>query len=138
MVIGLALVGCALVYRPLSENAYGIVYGGFIMLAFSSNNVKKVLSHPYMIWLGERSYSLFLIHFSVFYLSNYIVSHFTPDRNGMYALFSRMLGIPFAMFMSMLLFHFIERKQARGLLTEKAFWPWQVKKVMAEQGFYEY
>lgn len=135
MVMGFATLIVSYFYVPLVSSAYGLIYGGFIMMAFNTVSIKKALSNPFMIWLGERSYSLFLIHFSVFYFTNYLVSHFTPDRNGTYALLTRTIGIPLAMFLAMVLFHLVERRQARGLLTDKAFWPWQAKKVMAEHGF---
>ncbi len=134
MLLGLTTLAISFFYLPLVSSAYGLIYGGFIMMAFNTVSIKKALSNPFMIWLGERSYSLFLIHFSVFYFTNFIVSHITPDRNGAYALLTRLIGIPLALFFAMLLFHFVERRQARGLLTEKAFWPWQAKKVMEEQG----
>lgn len=135
MLFGAGILVIAFWYPPLVSSAYGLIYGGFIMMAFNTVSIKKVLSQPLMIWLGERSYSLFLIHFSVFYFTNYLVSYVTPERNSTYALLTRLIGIPLALFLSMLLFHFVERRQARGLLTEKAFWPWQAKSVMAEQGF---
>jgi hypothetical protein len=47
----------------------------------------------------------------------------------MYGLLTRAIGVPLALFFAMLLFYFVERRQARGLMTDKAFWPWQVKKL---------
>jgi peptidoglycan/LPS O-acetylase OafA/YrhL len=135
MLLGLITLITSFFYVPLVSSAYGLIYGGFIMLAFNSAGIKKALSNPFMIWLGERSYSLFLIHFSVFYFTNYLVSNITSERDGTYALLTRTIGIPLALFLAMLLFHLIERRQARGLLTAKAFWPWQAKKAIAEHGF---
>ncbi len=133
---GIAIVFAALVlfkispvYISVLHTGYALVYGGLIIYAFRPGGFRSILSKPIMIWLGERSYSLFLIHFSVFYLMNNIVSHFTPDRNIYYGIFTRGLCIPIALFMAMLLFHFVERKFTRGLVTDKYFWPWQVGRL---------
>jgi peptidoglycan/LPS O-acetylase OafA/YrhL len=113
------------VYLSVLNGGYGLLYAGLIALAFNSAAFKAFLGRPIMIWLGERSYSLFLIHFSVFYLVDNVVSHFLSDRNAWYALLTRGAGIPLALFAAMLLFYFVEKKQAKGLLTGERFWPWQ-------------
>lgn len=115
------------IYLSFMHSGYGLFYAGIIVLAFNIVSLKRFLSRPLMIWLGERSYSLFLIHFSVFYLVDNIVSHFTPERNALYAVLTRGVGIPLALFAAMLLFHFVERRQARGLMTGNMFWPWQAR-----------
>ncbi len=119
----------AWIYLSFMHSGYGLFYAGVIILAFNKGSFKKFLSKPIMIWLGERSYSLFLIHFSVFYLTDNIISHFTTDRNAWYGILTRGIGIPLGLFAAMLLFHFVERRQARGLLTGNLFWPWQVGKL---------
>jgi len=116
-------------YYSIFHSGYGLLYAGIITLAFNLNSLKAFLDNNIMIWLGERSYSLFLIHFSVFYFTDNLVSHFTSDRNAWYGILTRGIGIPFAFFMAMLLFWFVERKQARGLLTGKIFWPWQIGRL---------
>ena len=82
-----------------------------------------------MIWLGERSYSLFLIHFSVFYLVDNLSAHLSTHRGMAYGLLSRGIGVPLAFLAAMTLFYFVERRQARGLVTANMFWPWQVKSL---------
>ncbi len=134
MIAGALLLVVSYFYRPMVESAYGLIYGGFLVLSFNMHSIKRVLGNPYMIWLGERSYSLFLIHFSVFYITDFFISHFLSGRGFGYAFFSRAIGIPMAMFAAMLLFHFVERYQARGLVTADAFWPWQAKKAVEAQG----
>jgi peptidoglycan/LPS O-acetylase OafA/YrhL len=120
----------AWIYLSFMHAGYGLFYAGVIVFAFNLVSFKKFLSKPIMIWLGERSYSLFLIHFSVFYLVDNIISHFTTDRNAWYGVLTRGIGIPLGLFAAMLLFYFVERKQARGLLTGNMFWPWQAKKLI--------
>ena len=113
-------------YVPVVHSAYGLIFGAVIIFAFNVRWFKAMLSTPFMIWLGERSYSLFLVHFSVFYLVDNLVARFTSERNAYYAILTRGIGWPSALFAAMLLFHFVERKTARGLLTANMFWPWQI------------
>jgi len=40
-----------------------------------------------------------------------------------YFVLSRAFGLPLALFSAMLLFHFVERRFARNLLTANEFWP---------------
>lgn len=115
----------AWIYLSFMHSGYGLLYAGVIVLAFNLKSLKTFLSKPLMIWLGERSYSLFLIHFSVFYLVDNITSHFMGSRVALYGIITRGVGIPLALFAAMLLFHFVERRQARGLITGNSFWPWQ-------------
>ena len=126
---GVILVGKSLVFASVIHSGYGIFYAGIITLAFNVSTFKSFLSKPLLLWLGERSYSLFLIHFSVFYIVDNTISRFLTDRSMLYGTLTRCIGIPAAFFMAMLLFYFVERRQARGLVTGDAFWPWQVKKI---------
>jgi len=126
---GSLLVLSSKFYLPLVNPGYGFLYAAIIIFAINKRALKAFLSKPIMIWLGERSYSLFLIHFSVFYLTNYLVAHFTSERRAMYGIVTRMVGIPVALFAAMLLFNFVERKQARGLVTGEIFWPWNIGRV---------
>jgi peptidoglycan/LPS O-acetylase OafA/YrhL len=126
---GAVLVAGGSWYEPLLHSGYGLIFAAVITLGFNAVSFRKMLDTPFMVWLGERSYSLFLVHFSVFYLVDNIVARFTPERNTAYAILTRGIGIPLALFAGMLLFHFVERKFARGLVTGNAFWPWQMKGV---------
>jgi len=111
------------------HSGYGLIFGGVIVFAFNLRWLRNILSKPFMLWLGERSYSFFLVHFSVFYFVDNVISHFIASRNGLYAVLSRGIGLPAALFAAMLLFHFVERKFARGLITANIFWPWQTKSL---------
>ncbi len=127
IITGIFFIAASLLYMPLGNPGYGFVYAGIVILSFNSGSFKHFLSKPIMLWIGERSYSLFLVHFPVFYLTDQIVANLTPGRNAWYAIMSRGIGLPMALFAAMLLFHFVERRQARGLITGDIFWPWQVK-----------
>lgn len=126
---GLLLVSKSLIFFSILHTGYGFLYAGVIVMGFHFKSLRNVLSTPFMIWLGERSYSLFSTFLSVFYLTDNLVSHFVSGRNAYYGLLTRGLGIPFAVFIAMLLFHFVERKQAHGLITGDIFWPWQLYKL---------
>jgi peptidoglycan/LPS O-acetylase OafA/YrhL len=83
----------------------------------------RALSSPIMVWTGERSYSLFLIHFTVFAGVNYAVSWFIPGRTATYFALTRLLGVSGAVLAAMVLFHLVERRFARNLVTDRYFWP---------------
>ncbi|MBC8106754.1 MAG: acyltransferase [Anaerolineae bacterium] len=103
---------------------YGFLYGGVIILAWSPRTrLAKTLSSPLMLWIGERSYSLFLIHFTAFFTVNYLISFATPGKNAVYLATSRIGGLAAAVFGAMLMFQFIERRFARNLVTANQFWP---------------
>ncbi len=126
---GVGLVIASRFLLPLENPGYGLIYAGIITIAFNRHSIRKSLSSPLMLWLGERSYSLFLVHFSVFYLMDSIAARFTASGTTAYAVLSRGAGIPAAFIIAMLLFYFVERWQARGLITGKMFWPWQAGKL---------
>lgn len=131
---GLALLGTGLVavlLMPLGWGgpypaAYSLVYGGVLTLALQpASKLERTLSHPLLVWLGERTYSLFLIHCTVFYATNYVVSLFCADRTLAYGLATRLIGIPLSFLAAMTVFHFVERPFARGLVTSEYFWPFR-------------
>lgn len=99
------------------------------MVSFESEAIQKFLSRPFFVWFGERSYSFFLVHLSVFYLSGNVTAHFTTGRGLEYGLLSRLLGYVFTLLVGMLLFQLVERRFARGLVTEQMIWPWQKNKM---------
>lgn len=103
---------------------FGLLYGGIVSLALDPDGrLARPLTRPLLVWLGERSYSLFLIHVTVFHAVNYLVSRFVPGRTLAYALWTRGLGLPLALLAAMVLFEVVERRFARGLVTADSFWP---------------
>lgn len=121
--VGLILLAGAFWYMPFNHMGLAFLYFGLLILVIQSPRLQLLLSSNMMVWIGERSYSLFLTHFSVLYLTNYMISYFIMDRSLMYGVLSRILGILFSFLTAMILFHFVERKQARGLQTAHQFWP---------------
>ncbi len=131
--IGWCMLGGGLLYvlaafeipRLNDHIGFAALYGGLVVVALAGGRVGTSLAQPLAVWLGERSYALFLMHFSVFYLVDYLLSFEVGHRTTLYVIFSRGLGIPLALFISMVLFTTVERRFARGLVTAGAFWPWQ-------------
>ena len=116
-------------YFPLNLSGYAILSGGLITLGFKSPSFRHFWSKPLFVWIGERSYSLYLVHLSVYYLTDNLVSHVTSERNIWYAVLTRGISIPMSFFAAILLFHFVERRYTRGLVTDKAFWPWHINRL---------
>jgi peptidoglycan/LPS O-acetylase OafA/YrhL len=103
---------------------FGLLWGGVVIVALEGRGaLRRQLSRRDVVWLGERSYSLFLVHFSVFYLVSYLVSLFIPHRTAVYFVITRAAGIPLALLAAMTLFWFVERRFAHGLTTTDRFWP---------------
>jgi peptidoglycan/LPS O-acetylase OafA/YrhL len=130
--LGYFSFGIGLIYLLISSylpalsphNGLSLIYIGIVSL--SLRNVSYFVngfSSPLMVWLGERSYSLFLIHFTVFYAVNHLCSLFLPSRNLTYFLLTRLLGLPLALLAAMILFHTVERRFARNLVTANYFFP---------------
>lgn len=103
---------------------FALLYSGLLILSMSPRTaMNRVLSKPLPVWLGERSYSLFLVHFPVFYLANWFASMLFPSRTVGYFFFTRAIGLPLALFVAMVIFWSVERRYARGLATAGSFWP---------------
>jgi peptidoglycan/LPS O-acetylase OafA/YrhL len=108
---------------------FGIFWAGVVVIATKGFlPLYKVLASRYLVWVGERSYSLFLVHFSVFYLVDYCVSLVEPGRTVVFDIATRAIGLPLAFLVGMTLFWTVERRQARGLVTADSFWPWEIRR----------
>jgi peptidoglycan/LPS O-acetylase OafA/YrhL len=134
--LGRALIGVGAVMALLAianpdvnyHAAFGAIWAGVIIIATrGASRLRVWLSESHLVWLGERSYSLYLVHFSVFYLVDYIISLVIPGRTAVFDVVSRVVGVPLALLAAICLFRFVERRAARGLATSDAFWPWNVE-----------
>ncbi|MDB5406834.1 MAG: acyltransferase [Rhodospirillales bacterium] len=109
--------------------ACGTMFAGLVIAAADRGSVAHGwLTRPVTVWLGERSYSLFLVHFSVFYLVNWSLSLVLPGRTLLYGVLTRAIGLPLAFLAAVVLFTTIERRFARNLATGDAFAPWQIRR----------
>lgn len=124
--IVIGTVYCLLAFRFARLNVHvgwAAIYFGVVTLAMSPGALARRLSSWPLVWLGERSYSLFLVHFAVFSGVCHAVSMVTTHKDFQYVLITRFIEIPMALLVSMLIFHFIERRFARNLVTADNFWP---------------
>ena len=111
--------------------AFAALYAGIVIIALRAGGImQRRLSAPVLVWLGERSYSLFLVHYSCFYLANHVAAFLVPGRDARYFVLSRVSGLSLAVLLAMILFTTVERRFARGLLTAHAFWPWQARRAL--------
>jgi peptidoglycan/LPS O-acetylase OafA/YrhL len=134
--IVLAIVGAAWVAASLwSQDVNGhIGYGLLYMAAVAetlepSSGLKRVLSKPIFVWFGERSYSIFLTHFSAIVLSSWAVSHFTPHKGVEFFVASRLLACVLSLLVACVLFEGVERRFAHGLVTAGQWLPWHARLV---------
>jgi peptidoglycan/LPS O-acetylase OafA/YrhL len=103
---------------------WGLVYFALVLTALDSESrAARWLSAWPMVWLGERSYSLFLVHMSVFIAVSQAVSFFVPSKGIAFYVLSRALELPLALLASMIIFSVVERRFAHGLVSADAFWP---------------
>ena len=122
------LIASQLVPRLNVHAAFALFYMGLVVLTTSHGVLQRFFARPLMVWLGERSYSLFLTHFSVLYATCHVGSLLFPTRTIGYFLFTRGTGYPAMLLVAMLLFSIVERRFARGLVTADAFWPWSPRR----------
>jgi peptidoglycan/LPS O-acetylase OafA/YrhL len=127
---GAAWTAAALARPPLDVVAgFGILYTGLVIVSFGTGPAERRVSGPLsrwtVVWLGERSYSLFLIHFSVLYLVYHVAALAFTGRTGAYVVVTRAIGLPLALLAAMALFTLVERRFARNLVTADRFWPWR-------------
>jgi peptidoglycan/LPS O-acetylase OafA/YrhL len=122
--IGIILCCAAVAWPRLGIHAaWALFYGGLLgILLHRSGSLTRALSSRPLVWLGERSYSLFLTHFAVFCLINYWCSRLLSSGTRFFIL-SRLIGYTAALLIAMLLFHLLERPFARNLATANDFWP---------------
>jgi peptidoglycan/LPS O-acetylase OafA/YrhL len=121
--VAFCVMACAL---PLLNVhiGYALLYTGLVSFAIGQRNwLSNALSRWHLVWLGERSYSLFVVHFAVFTLVGLLVSMNIQSKGAAYFLITRAIQIPAALLVAMLIFHFLERHFARGLVTADSFWP---------------
>lgn len=125
LLVGLLGTLADALWGPFNRHlGWGLVHTGLAALALRrEDRWLDWLSTPRMVWLGERSYSLFLIHFAVIVMVCHGVSLLVEGRGLVYVLASRGLALLLIPFATMLLFHGVERRFARNLSTADQFWP---------------
>jgi peptidoglycan/LPS O-acetylase OafA/YrhL len=125
LVLGCAIAGASVVGVPINGRAgYGLIYMAVVSHTLMPHTrASRLLSHPFLIWLGERSYSLFLTHYSVIALACWATSLFVEGKGFTYFAVSRIVAIVGSLIVACVLFEGIERRFAHGLVTAGMWLP---------------
>jgi len=103
---------------------WAFLYFGIVATALdTSSPLSKRLSSYFLVWLGERSYSLFLTHHTCIVLTYWAISQLVDTKGPTYYVASRSVAVVLSMLVAMVLFNFVERRFAAGLVTANHFWP---------------
>jgi peptidoglycan/LPS O-acetylase OafA/YrhL len=121
---GLGWAAFSVYYPPANIHiGWSLAYAAVVVIVLApKSRLGSILSASLLVWLGERSYSLFLTHFVVFDAVNASLSHVLPGGLTFF-LVSRATAYAAAMLVAMAVFHLVERRFARGLVTADQFWP---------------
>jgi peptidoglycan/LPS O-acetylase OafA/YrhL len=121
---GLAwVVGCEAWALTNPHIGWGLFYLVLVAKVLKGGCVAKLFSAPDAVWLGERSYSLFLTHYSVIALVCWLTAFWLPDKNFAYFLITRVLSIVFSMGVAVMVFQLVERRFARNLVSAEQILP---------------
>jgi len=119
--LGGAYVGASLVWAPANvAPAFGLLYAGLVVLARAWTPARTLFSARPIVWLGERSYSLFLMHFPAIFVANHLAAFAFEGKTWGYFLLSRGLSLALMFALALPLFHWVESRGARGLSTAPA------------------
>ena len=117
---GIAVVAASIVGTHMDDcrAGYGLLYMALVShVSMPDTPAGQMLSRPLLVWLGERSYSLFLTHFSVIALACWTTSFFVGSKDLPYFVVSRALALMGSLIVSCVLFETVERRFAHGLVT---------------------
>lgn len=140
---GLVWIVCASALPVLNSHVgWGLFYFGLVATAMHRGTaVSRWLSGYLFVWLGERSYSLFLVHYSVIGIVCHAASMMFDSKSLGYFIITRLLSLALSMLAAMTLFYFVERRFAHNLVTGADFIPrlrrarieWQAKMLRPEE-----
>jgi peptidoglycan/LPS O-acetylase OafA/YrhL len=122
---GLAVIVAAAVDPRINAHVgYALVFLWLIDTCLRGTpTMSRVFGNAPMVWLGERSYSLFLTHYAVINLACLAASSLFA-KGVAYVLVSRVLALAGSLVVSGTLFSLVERHFARGLVTADKWAPW--------------
>jgi peptidoglycan/LPS O-acetylase OafA/YrhL len=126
--VGLAwVIACEVTSLPNPHLGWGLFHLVLVAKVMNGGPLAKFFSRPDAVWLGERSYSLFLTHFSVIGVVCWLVAFAVPDKGMVYLLVTRLASIVLSIGVAMLVFETVEKRFARNLVTADQFWsPWMM------------
>jgi peptidoglycan/LPS O-acetylase OafA/YrhL len=122
---GLLLISAAIILPAVNPHVgWGLFYFGIVATALDQlSDLSQRLSSSFLVWLGERSYSLFLTHHTIIVLTYLAISFLVDAKGPAFYLCTRFISVLFSLLAAMLLFSFVERRFASGLATANYFWP---------------
>jgi len=130
VVAGAAVVLLSTVATSVSPIIGFALVDGALVVALGRGRLRtvaRILRAPLVVWLGERSYSMFLVHFSVLYVILHAASFHFASRTGAYFVTTRVAAVPAILLVTIAVFEVAEKPFARGLATAGARWPWQAR-----------
>jgi peptidoglycan/LPS O-acetylase OafA/YrhL len=130
---GIAIAGASIVGLPVNGRAgFGLIYMALVSHVLTPRtSASRLLSSPLLVWLGERSYSLFLTHYSIIALACWTTSLFIDGKSLAYFAVSRSLAVIGSLVVACLLFEGVERRFAHGLTTAGMWLPAMPNRKMA-------
>jgi peptidoglycan/LPS O-acetylase OafA/YrhL len=125
IVAGIAIAGASVIGVHINGRAgYGLIYMALVShILLPHTRASRLLSRPLLVWLGERSYSLFLTHYSVIALACWTTSLFIDGKGPAYFAISRALAVIGSLAVTCILFEGVERRFAHGLVTAGMWLP---------------
>lgn len=132
--VGLFIIAAAALDSQVSSHVgYGLLYMALVSHAMvAGSTLGGWLERPTMIWLGERSYSLFLTHYSMIALACWATSLAISSKSAAFFIISRALALAGSVVAACVLFECVESRFARGLVTVGQWWPNRVRLVVGE------
>jgi peptidoglycan/LPS O-acetylase OafA/YrhL len=83
-----------------------------------------LFSKPELVWLGERSYSLFLTHYAVIAVVCDLTAGEVSQKGVLYFAMSRVCSLIASLVVACALFQLVEARFAHGLATARQLVPW--------------
>jgi len=125
-VLGLFIVGCSGMFDALNVHVgWGLLYFGVVGSAIDQwTRASRTLSNDKLVWLGERSYSIFLTHYAVITMVCLLASMFVSTKGAVYFIVTRVVALLASLLVAMLVFHLVEKRFARNLVTADRLLPW--------------
>jgi peptidoglycan/LPS O-acetylase OafA/YrhL len=112
---------------------WGFLYLGLLSYAMDrSTRLYRWLSAFPVVWLGERSYSFFLTHCTVIALVCHTISCFTEQKGVGYFLLTRSITLVVSAAVTIAVFHLVERRFARNLVTADYSLPWRSARLAVD------
>ncbi len=125
---GLVAFLCSVEWPHLNvHTAFAFLYASAMGLALvKASHLARLLSGHWMVWIGERSYSIFLVHVPALYLSTWLVATRLDPHSAIYFVASRLMAVVLTTLFTIAIFGMVERRFARRLVTAHALFPWNL------------